>query len=154
MNMLQTISNTNNDEQTMGTLEIAKMLEKQHAHIRTSAERLVQSGAINGGIALRDTPYINQQNQQVYYEYRLNKLDSITLVAQNCPQFTAALVKRWDELETKQKQGIQLPNFTDPIAACEAWMLQYKRSVELEVLYCVKHQRLSSMTVLLMLKSC
>ena len=56
MNMLQTISNTNNDEQTMGTLEIAKMLEKQHAHIRTSAERLVQSGAINGGIALRDTP--------------------------------------------------------------------------------------------------
>ncbi|MCK4097562.1 DNA-binding protein, partial [Acinetobacter radioresistens] len=31
------------------------------------------------------------------------KLDSITVVAQLCPEFTAALVKRWYELENQNK---------------------------------------------------
>ena len=86
-------------EMTMGTREIAKLLNRDHSDIRRSANRLVDSGVINGGQPLADTPYTNDQNGQTYYEYRLNKLDSITLVAQNSPQFTAALVKRWDELE-------------------------------------------------------
>ena len=88
-----------NGQMTMGTKEIAKLLERDHSDIRRSAKRLVDSGVINGGQPLADTPYTNDQNGQTYYEYRLNKLDSITLVAQNSPQFTAALVKRWDELE-------------------------------------------------------
>lgn len=86
-------------EMTMGTREIAEMLDKRHADIMRSAERLWESGVIGGGTPLAHTPYTNQQNGCEYQEYRLNKLDSITLVAQNSPQFTAALVKRWDELE-------------------------------------------------------
>lgn len=35
------------------------------------------------------------------------KLDSITVVAQLCPEFTAALVKRWYELENQN--AVQLP---------------------------------------------
>ena len=35
-----------------------------------------------------------------YTEYLLNKRDSIILVAQNCPEFTAAIVDRWQELES------------------------------------------------------
>ena len=107
-------------EMTMGTREIAKLLNRDHSDIRRSASRLVDSGVINGGQPLADTPYTNDQNGQTYYEYRLNKLDSITLVAQNCPQFTAALVKRWDELE----RGAAKPSFMDSLSPAAVIMLE------------------------------
>lgn len=116
MNQLMAMTN----EMTMGTREIAELLGKQHSHIKASANYLVSTSAINGGVALTETPYINEQNKQTYFEYRLNKLDSITLVAQNSPQFTAALVKRWDELE-RAKLSPALPNFNDPVASARAW---------------------------------
>lgn len=107
-------------EMTMGTREIARLLNRDHSDIRRSANRLVDSGVINGGQPLADTPYTNDQNGQTYYEYRLNKLDSITLVAQNCPQFTAALVKRWDELE----RGVAKPSFMDSLSPAAVIMLE------------------------------
>lgn len=93
-------------EMTMGTKEIADLLGKQHHHIRASADFLVSKKAIHGGVALTETPYTNKQNGQTYYEYRLNKRDSLILVAQNCPEFTAAIVDRWQELEAKQAPAI------------------------------------------------
>lgn len=82
-------------EMTMGTKEIADLLGKNHSDIKRSAERLQSSGALTQPLA--ELNFEHKGNQ--YTQYMLNKLDSITLVAQNCPQFTAALVKRWDELE-------------------------------------------------------
>ena len=93
-------------EMTMGTKEIADLLGKQHHHIKASADYLVSKGAIHGGVALTETPYINEQNKQTYTEYRLNKRDSLVLVAQNCPELTAAIVDRWQELESMQKPQI------------------------------------------------
>lgn len=95
---------------TMGTREIAGMLGKQHHHIKSSADYLVEKKVINGGVALTAIPYVNQQNGQTYYEYHLNKRDSIILVAQNSPEFTARLVDRWEELEEAVKQPALLPN--------------------------------------------
>ena len=106
-------------EITMGTREIAAMLGKRHDNIKVSAERLAAAGVIGGGAALQETPYIDPQNRQTYYEYRLNKRDSLILVAQNCPEFTAAIVDRWQELEARQAPAI--PNFADPVAAARAW---------------------------------
>lgn len=83
---------------TMSTREIAQLLGKQHSNIKISAERLAE----NGIIALQDTPYIHEQNGQTYYEYYLSKRDSLILVAKNCPEFTAAIVDRWQELESQQ----------------------------------------------------
>lgn len=102
-----------NNEMTMGTKEISDMLGKRHADIMRSAERLWESGVIGGSTPLAHTPYTNEQNGCEYAEYRLNKLDSITLVAQNSPQFTAALVKRWDELE----RGVAKPAIPQTYAA-------------------------------------
>lgn len=85
-------------EMTMGTKEIADLLGKNHSDIKRSADRLQESGAIGGSQPLAESSFTNEQGRE-FMEYRLAKLDSITLVAQNCPQFTAALVKRWDELE-------------------------------------------------------
>lgn len=93
-------------EMTMGTREIADLLGKQHHHIKASADYLVSKKAINGGVALAETPYVNEQNKQTYTEYRLNKRDSLILVAQNCPEFTAAIVDRWQELEEQAKPQV------------------------------------------------
>ena len=106
-------------EITMGTREIAAMLGKRHDNIKVSAERLAAAGVIGGCAALQETPYIDPQNRQTYYEYRLNKRDSLILVAQNSPEFTAVIVDRWQELESQQAPA--LPNFADPVAAARAW---------------------------------
>lgn len=83
---------------TMSTREIAQLLHKQHSNIKVSAERLAEKGTI----ALQETQYQDQQNKQVYTEYLLTKRDCFILVAQNSPEFTAAIVDRWQELESKQ----------------------------------------------------
>ena len=95
-----------NAEITMGTREIAEMLGKRHADITRSSERLWESGVIGGSTPLAHTPYVHEQNGQTYNEYRLNKRDSLVLVAQNCPEFTAAIVDRWQELEAQAKPQV------------------------------------------------
>ena len=94
-NSMNNLSVLNSNQQTMSTREIAKLLGKQHINIKISAERLAQKGCI----ALQDIRRPNEHNGQEYHEYLLNKNDSIVLVAQNCPEFTAAIVARWQELE-------------------------------------------------------
>lgn len=89
-------------EMTMGTREIAELLGKNHSDIKRSAERLRCAGVLTQPLA--ELNFEHRGN--TYTEYRLNKLDSITLVAQNSPKFTAALVKRWDELE----RGVTQPS--------------------------------------------
>ena len=86
---------------TMSTREIASLLGKQHSHIKVSAERLSEKGTI----ALRGSKFEHNGNE--YEEYLLCKRDSLILVAQNSPEFTAAIVDRWQELE--QQQAPQLP---------------------------------------------
>lgn len=101
-------------ELTMGTRDIADMLGKQHSNIKISAERLAASGVI-GTLAPQEFTHLNN----TYTEYRLNKRDSLILVAQNSPEFTAVIVDRWQELESQQAPAI--PNFADPVAAARAW---------------------------------
>lgn len=81
---------------TMSTREIASLLGKQHSHIKVSAERLASKGTI----ALRGSKFEHNGNE--YEEYLLEKRDCFVLVAQNCPEFTAAIVDRWQELEQSQ----------------------------------------------------
>lgn len=86
---------------TMSTREIAQLLNKQHSNIKVSAERLAEKGTI----ALQGSDF--EHNGNTYTEYLLNKRDTLILVAQNCPEFTAAIVDRWQELE--EQQALKLP---------------------------------------------
>jgi phage antirepressor YoqD-like protein len=84
------------NQATMSSREIAELIEKQHSHIKVSAERLAEKGVI-GTLATREFTH----NGNKYTEYLLNKRDSMVLVAQNCPEFTARIVDRWQELEAQ-----------------------------------------------------
>lgn len=91
---------------TMSSREIAKLLNKNHSDIKRSAERLLKLNAINNGQPLAEGKF-KTTNGNTFTEYLITKRDSLILVAQNCPAFTAVIVDRWQELESKQ--AFQIP---------------------------------------------
>ncbi len=98
MNQVSILSN----QKTMSSREIADLVGKQHSNIKISADRLSEKGVI-GTLAVQEFTH----NGNKYTEYLLNKRDSLILVAQNCPEFTARIVDRWQELESKS--SFQIP---------------------------------------------
>lgn len=82
---------------TMSSREIAELLGKTHSNLKISAERLSEKGVI-GTLAMHEF----EHNGNIYTEYLFEKRDCLILVAQNCPEFTAAIVDRWQELEAQQ----------------------------------------------------
>ena len=122
----------------MNSIEIAELIESRHTDIKRSIKRLAEKGVIrqppmafserinNLGFKVKDEIYVFKGEQ--------GKRDSIIVVAQNCPEFTARLVDRWQELE-KQAQQPALPDFTDPVAAARAWAdeVEQKRLAQKEV---------------------
>lgn len=89
---------------TMSSREIAKLVDSRHSNVCVAIERLMNSGVIGGYAAMQ---YTHPQNGQTYHYYEVNKRDSYVIVAQLCPEFTARLVDRWQELENGQ--GLKLP---------------------------------------------
>jgi phage regulator Rha-like protein len=110
---------TQNKPLTMSTREIASLLNKTHSNIKISAERLAEKGTI----ALQGSNFEHNGNQ--YNEWLLNKRDSLILVAQNSPEFTAAIVDRWQELESRHQPKIPT-NFAEALqlAADQAKQLE------------------------------
>lgn len=82
----------------MNTKQISIVLGKPHSNVKISAERLAEKGTI----ALQGFKF--EHNGNIYTAYNLTKRDSIILVAQNSPEFTAAIVDRWQELENKNNR--------------------------------------------------
>ncbi|WP_077902762.1 Rha family transcriptional regulator [Escherichia coli] len=99
----------------MSSIEIAELVESRHANIKRSIERLVEKGIIRPA-PLEHTNIINDLGivtgvRDFYvFEGEQGKRDSIIVVAQNCPEFTARLVDRWQELENAVRQNA-VPNY-------------------------------------------
>lgn len=99
---------------TMSSREISNLVESRHADVCRTIERLIEKSVICG---CAPTAYTHEQNGQQYTEYHLDKRSSLIVVAQLCPEFTARIVDRWQELEARTA----LPDFTNPAAAARAW---------------------------------
>ena len=114
MNELLPINDKNASALTMSSREITKLVNSRHSDVCKSIETLISKGVIGG---YQPKPYTHPQNGQIYYEYFLNKRDTYILVAQFSPEFTAAVIDRWQELENqqlvaseKEKQALALEN--------------------------------------------
>lgn len=89
--------------QSMSSLQIAELVQSRHSDVKRTIERL----AINNAIQLpplakvKNHQSLSPNNMVKTYLFtgEQGKLDSITVVAQLSPMFTAQLVKRWQELE-------------------------------------------------------
>lgn len=117
MNLIQS------NVKTMSSREIAKMTDKQHSKVMRTIEDLLDKGVAKMATL---TPYVNEQNGQSYNEYRLDKRDSLVLVARLSPEFTAAIVDRWQELESNQAPVI-------PQTLSEALQLAADQAKQLEL---------------------
>lgn len=108
MNMM---TQFNHNQNSITSLDISELVQSELRAVNLSIERLAKRGVI------QLPPMVKVENKQslspnkytsVYiFSGEQGKLDSITVVAQLCPEFTAALVKRWYELENQN--AVQLP---------------------------------------------
>lgn len=114
---------------TMSSREIADLVEARHDNVKRTIETLATRGVIESPQS-EEIPTATKPVQV----FRLGKRDSLIVVAQLCPEFTARIVDRWQELEQQAAQGFALPDFTDPAAAAMAWADQYraKQALQLE----------------------
>ncbi|EEU9376264.1 Rha family transcriptional regulator [Escherichia coli] len=92
-----------NGKASMTSLEIAELVGSQHKDVKRSIERLMDKGIIRSA-PMANFEIINnlglKRNVGAYiFEGEQGKRDSIIVVAQLCPEFTARLVDRWRELE-------------------------------------------------------
>jgi phage regulator Rha-like protein len=100
----------NHNQQSMTSLDISELCQKRHDNVKRLIENLINQQVI----ACPQIEVVQKEansrayNVEVYvFTGEQGKLDSITVVAQLCPEFTAALVKRWYELENQN--AVQLP---------------------------------------------
>lgn len=107
MNMM---TQFNHNRNSMTSLDISELVNSRHDDTKRSIVRLAERGVI----ARPPVAVVQKEaNNRIYdvevfvFSGEQGKLDSITVVAQLCPEFTAALVKRWYELENQN--AVQLP---------------------------------------------
>jgi phage regulator Rha-like protein len=119
-----------NQPLTMTSLEIAELVGARHDSVKRTIERLAESGVI----AL--PPLVEKPDTGgrpgTYYVFDLaHKRDSFVVVAQLSPEFTAALVDRWQELEDDvKKNAIVLPG--NYLAALKALTVEVEKREEAE----------------------
>lgn len=112
------------DDVKMTSIEIAELVGSRHDNVKRAIERLAERVLIQLP-PMEDFVRINslglKQSVRAYvFKGEQGKRDSIIVAAQLCPEVTARLVDRWQELE-KQVRQPALPDFTDPVAAARAW---------------------------------
>ncbi|ENU98523.1 phage antirepressor KilAC domain-containing protein [Acinetobacter variabilis] len=107
MNMM---TQFNHNQNSITSLDISELVQSRHDKVKQSTERLAEREVIGlppMGVVVKEANN-RTYNVEVYvFSGEQGKLDSITVVAQLCPEFTAALVKRWYELENQN--AVQLP---------------------------------------------
>lgn len=87
---------------TMTSREIADLVESRHDSVKRTIERLAQSCVISQPPLVDGGKAANGTIEKVYvFAGDQGKRDSIIVVAQLSPEFTARLVDRWSELESK-----------------------------------------------------
>ncbi|HAX9740764.1 TPA: DNA-binding protein, partial [Escherichia coli] len=87
----------------MTSIEIAELVGKRHDNVKRTIETLAKNGVIRLP-QIEVSERINNLGFNVQYEHYVfegeqGKRDSIVVVAQLSPEFTARLVDRWRELE-------------------------------------------------------
>lgn len=101
-----------NVARTMSSRDIAELVGSRHSDVMRTIDRLLDKGVIS---ECAPSAYTQEQNGQPYRQYLVGKRDSFVVVAQLCPEFTAALVDRWQELEAQVAAPIALPSYAEAL---------------------------------------
>ncbi|KAB1851982.1 DNA-binding protein [Acinetobacter tandoii] len=115
----------------MDHLEIANLVHKRPDNVKRTIESLVDANIIAHPQIEDGIKSANGVIPKVYvFLGEKGKRDSIVVVAQLCPEFTARLVDRWQELEYRSKQhNVDINN---PHALRKALLEYTEQVIELE----------------------
>ncbi|ENU91585.1 phage antirepressor KilAC domain-containing protein [Acinetobacter vivianii] len=123
--------------QTMNSLEIAELVQAEHRAVVLSIERLAKRGVIqlSSMVKVENKQSLSPNKFTNVYQFtgEQGKRDSIIVVAQLCPEFTARLVDRWQELEAQVAKPIDpMQLLADPHALRNALLTYSEKVIELE----------------------
>ncbi|MBC8949332.1 phage antirepressor KilAC domain-containing protein [Xenorhabdus sp. TS4] len=123
-------------ELQMTSQEIADLVDSRHDSVKRAIERLAKQGVIQlppmviseniNGLGLK------QKTQSFVFSGEQGKRDSIVVVAQLSPEFTARLVDRWQALENKLSQP-QIPQSLPEALRLAADLAEQKAVLEHKV---------------------
>lgn len=123
--------------QSINSLEISELVQSRPDKVKQSIERLAEKGVITLP-PMVETSFLNsigrKQNTTVYkFTGEQGKRDSIIVVAQLCPEFTARLVDRWQELEAQVAKPVDpMQALSDPNILRGLLLGYSEKMVELE----------------------
>ncbi len=99
------LMNLNSQPLTMSSREIAELVESRHDNVKRAIERCAERGAISLP-PLEEVKIQRERREETATAYVFSgeqgRRDSIIVVAQLCPEFTARLVDRWMQLESQR----------------------------------------------------
>jgi phage regulator Rha-like protein len=84
---------------TMSSQEIADLVASRHDSVKRAIERLAERGVIQLPPLVGVKNHLGQTVEQYLFSGDKGKRDSLVVVAQLSPEFTGAIVDRWQELE-------------------------------------------------------
>ena len=115
--------------QSMTSLEIAQLVEKRHDNVKRTIETLVNQAVITSP-QIEEKPTAGRPSTFYVFTGEQGKRDSIIVVAQLCPEFTARLVDRWQELEAQVSQPVF--DINNPVHLLQAIESQARQNIELK----------------------
>lgn len=120
-------------QQTMSSLEIAKLTGKPHNDVLKAIRAMEPAWEkVNGGKFSRVEYKDAKGEMRPCFE--LTKTECLYVATKFNDEARAKLVIRWEELEKKARAGIiALPNFEDPAEAAMAWAKEYKEKKVLKI---------------------
>ncbi|HHE9520922.1 TPA: phage antirepressor KilAC domain-containing protein [Haemophilus influenzae 10810] len=122
MNQLLTMTKENASILTISSREIAEITYKEHKNVLRVIRDLIEQNLV-----AQIEPLKFEYRNQWFDYYELNKRDTFVVVARLSPEFTAAVVDRWQALENRQK-----PTALIPQSFSEALMLVAQLQAEKE----------------------
>ena len=90
------------DAVTMSSQEIAELVGKRHDNVKRTIETLIERKTIQLPQIEEVKNHLGQTVEQYLFSGEKGKRDSFVVVAQLSPEFTGALVDRWQKLEEQQ----------------------------------------------------
>lgn len=115
--------------QTMSSREIAQLVKSKHGDVKRSADRLAAAGILTAPLA----QFEFEHNGNTYTEYHFNKRDSLVLVARLSPEFTAAVVDRWQELESANYENFVVPKSLPDALRLAAHLEEQRQELETQL---------------------
>lgn len=128
----------------MTSREIAELVESRHDSVKRTIERCAEKGVFTLP-PLVETSFRGVDGRgQTVAVYHLDKRSSLIVVAQLCPEFTARIVDRWQQLEAERAQPQQLTTAAMFLQSAQLMVQLESRTAALESAQAALEQRVEA----------